>query len=470
MRKIHKTLLLKVAEANEGKRQKLENTIDLYAKVLKFYLEVIPKLGMYRIASMSNKEALTFLEFLTVPTKTHPNPPHPIFSGVRTNIRRSAINKAVGMVKSYLSNLYRWHREGKELEHNKPSYPNPKSFSLTYYSTDVEFEDVLKSKEYAFVRLKVVNEKGSYEFVNYPVKPYRRFYEKLRELELEGWKLKKTATLIKRDKNFYVALTLEKKVKREKSKRPKYILSVDLNVQRNLACVGIFEVDWERKESKLYGIKFINGEIMRLIYKRDYLLEEIRRKQALTGRGPKKGDNRKLWRKINNLNKDIALKVAKEINDVAMEFKDKGEVVVVFEKLKGFRGKKGKGRRLNRKLNYWLRKGIVDRVEYLSLEKGYGIGFVYPRYTSKRCCVCGAKGERFSPKGSKALFRCEVCGYEVNADVNAVFNQHFVYLSHLLHGGGGARSVVRVGISLKSLRRRGRNLSGVPKATATNVH
>ena len=74
-----------------------------------------------------------------------------------------------------------------------------------------------------------------------------------------------------------------------------------------------------------------------------------------------------------------------------------------------------------------------------------------------------------------------VCGYTVNADVNAVFNQHFLYLSHLLYGGGKTRSVVRAGISLKgpallqegsggvSLRK-GRNLSGVPKATATYVH
>ncbi len=100
MRKIHKTLLLKITEANEGKKRKLENTINLYAEVLKFYLEVIPKLGMYRIASMTNKEALTFVEFHTVLTKAHPDPPYPIFSGVQTNIRRSAINKAVGMVKS----------------------------------------------------------------------------------------------------------------------------------------------------------------------------------------------------------------------------------------------------------------------------------------------------------------------------------------------------------------------------------
>ena len=447
--RLHKTLILKIAEPNEGKKQKLENIIDLYAGVLRFYLEVILRLGMYRIASLDQKSALTLLEFYTVPTKAHPDPAYPIFPGVQTGIRRSAINKAVGMVKSYLSNLLRWHREGKKLEHLKPSYPNPKSFSLTYYSTDVAFEDVLKSKEYAFVRLKVLDEKGNYEFVNYPVKPYGRFYEKLEELKRDGWKIKKTATLIAKGKDFYIALTLEKKIKKKKLAKPKYILNVDLNVQRNLACIGIFKVDWEKKESKLYGMRFINGELTRLVYKRDYLLEEIRKKQILTGRRPEKGDNRKLWAKVYNLNKDIALKVAKEINDLALDFMGEGEVTVVFEKLKGLKGRKGKGKSLNRKLSHWMRGSIQERMEYLSLENGYGMDFVCPRYTSKRCSVCGSEGERFSPNGSKALFRCSVCGYTVNADVNAVFNHHFLYLSHLLYGGGETRPVVRAGISLK---------------------
>jgi len=80
--------------------------------------------------------------------------------------------------------------------------------------------------------------------------------------------------------------------------------------------------------------------------------------------------------------------------------------------------------------------------------------FVYPRWTSKRCSLCGAKGERFSPSGSTALFRCPSCGYTVNADVNAVFNQHFLYLSHLLNGVGKRDSVVSPEISLKSPRKR----------------
>ena len=465
--KLHKTLLLKVDEPNKNKLEKLRLTLELYSRVLLFYLDVIPKLGMYRIASMSNKEALTFLEKHTVPTKAHPNPEYPVFSGVQTNIRRSAINKAVGMVKSHLSNLYNWHKEGKELGHEKPSYPNPKGFALTYYATDVQFENLMESKSgRPFVKLKVINEKGQYEFVNYPVKPYRWFYQRLYQLQASGWKLKNTATLIEKNGVFYVALVLEKRVSRRKVTKPEYLLSVDLNIQRNLACVGIWRLDWRSRQAELCGIRFVNGELTRLCYKRDYLLDELRLKQTLTGRKPEKGDNKHFWEKIRHLNRDIALKAASELNKIASGLD--GEVLMVFENLKGLRGKRKKFRKLNRKLNFWLRKSLVDRVKKLALEHGYSVGFVHPRGTSKRCSRCGAVGGRFSPNGSKALFRCPRCGYTVNADVNAVFNIAFLTVSRLLHASGERVPVVTPGVSLKSSCPE-HNLSGASKAAVACV-
>lgn len=449
-----KTVLLKVYEPNKEKRDFLETTLQLYGEVLKFYLSVIRKAGIYRVVSLRKEQALTFLESITVSTKAHPNPEFPIEESIKTpvqvGIRRSAINKAYGMVKSYVSNLKNWYKEGKELGHSKPSYPNPKNFSLTYYATDVELQDIFlrEEKKLHFVRLKVLSPDGNYRKKNYPVKVYRRLFD----LIDSGYTPRNTATLVKKDKDFYVAITLEKNVKRKKISKPKVAVNVDLNVERNLACIGIFEVDWKKKDSRLKKIKFINGKLLKLVKKRDYLLEQIRIKQKLTGRSPNIEDNKRLWRKINNLNKDIALKAAREIVRTVRNYKN---AVVVFERLKGLKGEsKKKSRRLNRKLSYWLRKKIVDRVQELSTEEGFKVDFVNPRWTSKKCSLCGAKGERFSPSGSTALFRCPSCGYTVNADVNAVFNQHFLYLSYLLHGGRKRDSVVSPETSLKkSLQR-----------------
>ena len=105
-----------------------------------------------------------------------------------------------------------------------------------------------------------------------------------------------------------------------------------------------------------------------------------------------------------------------------------------------------------------MRRKIQERVKEISLEEGFEIDFVYPSYTSRRCSICGSEGENFSPSGSKALFYCKRCGYIVNGDVNAVFNQHFLYLSHFLKGGGKTCSVVRVAVPFRS---------GVPKANGS---
>jgi len=448
--KIHKTLTLKIYEPNKLKKEYLNNTISLYAKTLTFYLNAIKNLGMFYIASLDGKQALTYLEFNTVKTLAHPNPKYPIFDGVQVGIRRTAINKAIGLVKSYLSNLYNWHKEEKSLGHDKPQYPNPKNYPLTYYATDVEFKDILtpdSDKELPSIRIKVIDNDNQYKHVNYPVLPYKNFYERLKAFANNGWSLKNTATLIQKGGDYYIALLLEKNVKRPKIEQPKYVVNVDLNIQRNLAAVSVNELDWKNKESVLKDIKFINGKITRLTYKRDYLLHLIRLKQKLTGRSPTKDDNKNLWNKINNLNKEIALKTAKEIDSIANSLKE--DVVVVFEKLKGLRANKHKGGKLNGKLNYWLRNKILQAVKEKALENGYKVAEIHPRYTSKRCSKCGAVGERFSPNGSTALFGCKRCDYAVNADVNAVFNQFFVYLSYLLKAGKKDGPVVPLGISLK---------------------
>jgi hypothetical protein len=56
---------------------------------------------------------------------------------------------------------------------------------------------------------------------------------------------------------------------------------------------------------------------------------------------------------------------------------------------------------------------------------------VNPHGTSQYCSRCGAKGERFSYRGSKRitekwgkLFFCPVCHYVANADFNASVNVH----------------------------------------------
>ena len=75
-----------------------------------------------------------------------------------------------------------------------------------------------------------------------------------------------------------------------------------------------------------------------------------------------------------------------------------------------------------------LNKSILDQgwfefrrhLDYKLYWRGGMLAVVNPRHTSQQCSCCWhtAKKNRLS----QALFRCQTCGYEENADVNAAKN------------------------------------------------
>lgn len=80
-----------------------------------------------------------------------------------------------------------------------------------------------------------------------------------------------------------------------------------------------------------------------------------------------------------------------------------------------------KARKANRdKLHNWSFYDLKAKIEYKA--KRFGIPFVAinPRNTSRQCSECGhiAKANR----KTQALFKCQDCGYESNADQNAAVN------------------------------------------------
>ncbi len=82
----------------------------------------------------------------------------------------------------------------------------------------------------------------------------------------------------------------------------------------------------------------------------------------------------------------------------------------------------------NIKAKAGLNKSILDQgwfefrrqLDYKLCWRGGMLVEVNPRHTSQRCSCCGhiAKENRLS----QALFRCQACGYEENADINAAKN------------------------------------------------
>jgi putative transposase len=125
----------------------------------------------------------------------------------------------------------------------------------------------------------------------------------------------------------------------------------------------------------------------------------------------------------------MAHKVAHAIAEICRAYPG---CVLVFERLRKIKpGKGSKSRRLNRKLANQMRGLIRDNAKEQAFRHGTVTVEVNPHGTSQYCSRCGAKGERFSLRGSERvrgrggkLFRCFRCHYQANADFNASVNVH----------------------------------------------
>ena len=79
-----------------------------------------------------------------------------------------------------------------------------------------------------------------------------------------------------------------------------------------------------------------------------------------------------------------------------------------------------------KKFHAWAFRRLYDYTAYKAEEYGVETVQVDPAYTSQRCSHCETTLRENRP--SQAKFRCQKCGYEVQADYNAAKNIGFRYL------------------------------------------
>ena len=93
---------------------------------------------------------------------------------------------------------------------------------------------------------------------------------------------------------------------------------------------------------------------------------------------------------------------------------------VALEDLKGIRSRTTVRSGQRGRLGKWAFGQLRDFVEYKARLAGVPMLLVDPRDTSRMCSVCGhiERGNRLS----QARFRCRVCGFTLNADLNAALN------------------------------------------------
>jgi IS605 OrfB family transposase len=104
-----------------------------------------------------------------------------------------------------------------------------------------------------------------------------------------------------------------------------------------------------------------------------------------------------------------------QVADKILSFAKKHESAIVLEDLTGIRHQKGKD--MNRRLSMWPRRELHRVIEYKAEEKGIPVIKVDPRYSSKKCPICGSI--QHSRMGTE--FECE-CGWHMDGHINASIN------------------------------------------------
>jgi putative transposase len=453
---------------NRGKADALADTREEWLRATAFYLDLFlshpgifdrrktevirkgPKADQARTKPWTNQDLLTWAESVTVPTKAHPDVPEDrdfrqVCPGMPVEIRRAAINKAIGEVRSYLSNHTAWENGQRQGREPKPPRPHP---HVTAYASMVDFQP-------GFVRL-TVRADGRWVDKNYPVLAPPHFYGLLAESEREkariaaeraeqkarmaaeartertdterqrlkpaqGVWVADSPTLLEKPGGWELHVPFTRRVPIKGKAEDRRLAEPDLKVATvDLNADSAVAAGWEGRRCR--GVKTVWHA--RENAKRERVLRKVARKQKRSGR-PVKGErsNAGLWRYIRGLDATVAWQVAAAIVTWAVAA---GVQVLVFEHLRPYRPVRGLSwsRRTNRKRSYWLRGEVLEHVRHLALCQGILTVERNPAWTSRACPRCSHLGERFSPdgRGYPSRFRCGQCGWSGDANIVAALN------------------------------------------------
>jgi putative transposase len=121
-----------------------------------------------------------------------------------------------------------------------------------------------------------------------------------------------------------------------------------------------------------------------------------------------------------------------QVADAILSFAEGKKSAVVLEDLTGIRFKRGKD--LNRRLSLWPRRKLHQIIEYKAQWRGIPVVKVDPRYSSRKCPICGRiQGSRMGTE-----FECE-CGWRLDRHINASLNLLQTAVSKGLEVAGGLR-------------------------------
>lgn len=376
-----------------------KDTVSIYREAVDFLIEVCLREWEDISAITGNLLKQQYIERLCHRTADNPDIRYPEFDKrfykFPSYLRRGAINEAIGKVSSYKSSLANWSSSDAHIRGRKPSYPKAGYVYPCMYKTVMyEQTDTYEARVKVYIRntwdwITVSLRKSDMDYIN------RRC----------AGRKKCAPTLQKRGHEWFLDFPFEEKVTlTKKDIYDQTVIAVDLGIN-STATVSVM-----RSDGTVLGRHFC-----RLPKEYDSLTHSINRIKKAQQHGNHKTP--RLWAKAKGLNKDISVKTAGFIMDMAVLY---NADVIVFEHL-DLAGKKRGSKK--QKLHMWRSRYVQSMVENKAHRLGMRISHVCAWGTSRLAYDGSGPVQRGKEAGLGSYSICRFQNGKVyNCDLNASYN------------------------------------------------
>lgn len=376
-----------------------KDTVSLYRQAVTFLIDVCIKEWNYIETSLIHKHSCVLaIEKLILPTSKRPDVKYNFnecFYKMPCYLRRSAIMEATGKVLSYKSNLHNWESADINARGKKPSIPSVGTIYPCLYKGNMYIPgDNYTAKIKVFIR-------NTWDWINIDLRKSDIDY-----INRRCKKRKECApTLQKRGKEWFLDFPFEENIKLPNTDiLDQTVVSVDLGIN-SAATVSAM-----RSDGTILGRHFL-----KLHKEYDSLKHSVNRIKKAQQHGSRKTP--KLWAKAKGINKDISVKTANFIIDIAVLY---NADTIVFEHLDTKGKKKGsKKQKLHMWRSQYVQSMVTDKAHRLSMR----ISRVNAWGTSK----LAYDGSGYVTRGKNAGFDSySMCRFQngkvYNCDLSASYN------------------------------------------------
>ena len=379
-----------------------KETISIYRAAVEFFINVCLLEWEFLSLIATTKEKLSCIEYLTLSTCAHPKVKYNFnscFYKTPCYLRRAAINEAIGKVSSYLSNLAAWEASDPRTRGSRPSKPKTGFVFPVLYRGNMYKGDIFTGNT---VQIKIFRN-NTWDWLTVELKKTDIAYIRRHCKHMKMC----SPTLMKRGKEWFLDFSFEEKT--ELTDTPideQIIVAVDLGINTACTCSVM------APDGTVLGRHFLK-------LSREY--DCLKRKTDHIKRAQRHGSRSvpNLWAYARGVNKDIAVKTARYITDIATLY-DADVIVMEHLDLNG----KAKGSKKQR-LKLWRAKYVQEMVAHKAHHDGRRISTVNAWGTSGLAFDGSGRVLRGSESG-KTGGCYSVCEFQTgkvyNCDLNASYN------------------------------------------------